>query len=61
MVIVRLIKVVVERDTKLIITGLGGAVAETLNSLEVLHQVPDAHIGRDMDECRILAKQLLAV
>ena len=61
MVIVRLIKVVVESDTKLIITGLGGAVAETLNSLDVLHQVPDAHIVRDMDECRILAKQLLAV
>ena len=61
MVIVRLIKVVVESNTKLIITGLGGAVAETLNSLDVLRQVPDAHVVQSMDECRVLARQLLAV
>ena len=61
MVIVRLINVVVNSHTQLIITGLRGAVADTLNSLDVLHRVPDAHIVRDMDECRVLAKKILAV
>ena len=61
MVIVRLINVVVNSRTKLIITGLRGAVADTLNSLDVLHRVPDAHIVRDMDECRVLAKKFLVV
>lgn len=61
MVIVRLINVVINSDTELIITGLSGAVADTLNSLDVLHRVPDAHIVRDMDECRVLAKKILAV
>ena len=59
MVIVRLINVVVKSDTQLIITGLRGAVAETLNSLDVLKQVPEANIVQNMDECRVLAKQLL--
>ena len=61
MVIVRLINVVINSDTKLIITGLRGAVAETLNSLAVLHRVPEAHIVPDLDECRVLAKKILAV
>ena len=59
MVIVRLINVVVKSDTQLIITGLRGAVAETLNSLDVLKQVPEANIVQNMDECRVPAKQLL--
>jgi len=59
MVIVRLINIVVKSDTHLIITGLGGAVADTLNSLDVLNQVPEAHVVQDMDECRALAAQLL--
>lgn len=61
MVIVRLINVVVNSDTKLIVTGLSGAVEETLESLDVLKQVPNSNIVRDMDECRVLAKKLLAV
>lgn len=59
MVIVRLINIVVKSDTHLIITGLGGTVADTLNSLDVLHQVPEAHVVQDMEECRALAAQLL--
>lgn len=61
MVIVRLINVVVKSDTQLIITGLGGTVADTLNSLDVLQQVPESHVVRDMDECRDLAQRLLQV
>lgn len=61
MVIVRLINIVVKSDTELIITGLGGSVADTLNSLDVLRQVPQTHVVRDMDECRVLAIQLLEV
>ena len=61
MVIVRLINVVVKSDTHLIITGLGGTVADTLNSLDVLRQVPESHVVRDMDQCRALARQLLQV
>ncbi len=61
MVIVRLINVVINSDTKLIITGLRGAVADTLNSLAVLHRVPKTHIVPDLDECRVLAKKILAV
>ena len=61
MVIVRLINVVIKSNTQLIIMGLGGAVAETLSSLDVLSQVPRSHVVRDMEECRVLAKQMLAV
>lgn len=61
MVIVRLINVVVKSDTHLIIMGLGGSVADTLNSLDVLQQVPEAHVVGDMDESRVLAAQLLEV
>ncbi|MXZ43976.1 MAG: SulP family inorganic anion transporter [Gammaproteobacteria bacterium] len=61
MVIVRLINVVVKSDTHLIIMGLGGSVADTLNSLDVLQQVPEAHVVGDMDESRELAAQLLEV
>ena len=59
MVIVRLINVVLKNGTQLIITGVGGAVAETLHSLDVLKQVPKDHVMRDLDECRALARKLL--
>lgn len=61
MVIVRLINVVVKSDTHLIIKGLGGTVADTLHSLDVLQQVPEGHVVGNMDECRVLAAQLLDI
>ncbi len=61
MVIKQLIEVATEEDTESIVIGLSGDVAETLDALDVLREVPPERILEDLDQAREAAKPLLGI
>ena len=61
MVIKQLIEVATEEDTESIVIGLSGDVAETLDALDVLREVPDERIVENLDLAREIAKPLVGV
>ena len=61
MVIKQLIEVATEEDTESIVIGLSGEVAETLDALDVLREVPQERILENLDQAREVAKPLLGV
>ena len=61
MVIKQLIEVATEEDTESIVIGLTGDVAETLDALDVLREVPPERIVENLDEAREIAKPLVGV
>ena len=61
MVIKQLIEVATEEDTESIVIGLTGDVAETLDALDVLREVPPERIVEDLDQAREIAKPLVGV
>ena len=61
MVIKQLIEVATEEDTESIVIGLTGDVAETLDALDVLREVPPERIVENLDQAREIAKPLVGV
>ena len=61
MVIKQLIDVATDEETETIVIGLSGDVAETLDALDVLRDVPQERIVENLDEAREIAKPLLGV
>ena len=61
MVIKQLIDVATEEQTETIVIGLSGDVAETLDALDVLREVPPERIVENLDEAREIAKPLLGL
>ena len=61
MVIKQLIDVATEEDTESIVIGLTGDVAETLDALDVLREVPPERIVENLDQAREIAKPLVGV
>ena len=59
MVIERLIDVARKASTEIIVVGLGGAVKDTLDTLDILRRVPQDRIVRSLDESREIAIGLL--
>ncbi len=59
MVIKQLIDVATEEETESIVIGLSGDVAETLDALDVLREVPPERIVENLDQAREVAKPLL--
>ena len=59
MVIKKLMGVAREEQTEFVVMGLSGPVAETLQALAVLRQVPESRIVATLDEARQAAKDLL--
>ncbi len=61
MVIKQLIDVATDEETETIVIGLSGDVAETLDALDVLREVPPERIVENLDEAREIAKPLVGV
>ena len=61
MLIHQLIDVATQEHTEVVVAGLSGAVAETLDALGVLQEVPADRIVETRDEARTLAYRLLGV
>ena len=61
MVIKKLIDVATDEETETIVIGLSGDVAETLDALDVLREVPPERIVENLDEARDTAKNILGV
>ena len=61
MVIKQLIDVATEEDTESIVIGLSGDVAETLDALDVLREVPPERIVENLDRAREIAKPLVGI
>ena len=61
MVIKQLIDVATEEETETIVIGLSGDVAETLDALDVLREVPPERIVENLDQARETAKNILGV
>ena len=59
MLIRQLMDVAAEEDTRCVVMGLTGAVAETLNALDILHDVPEGRVVGTLDEARQTARDLL--
>ena len=57
----QLIEIAAEEHTPAIAMGLSGDVAETLEALDVLQQVPRERIVEDIDEARLVARKLLGL
>ena len=55
----QLIDVAAEEHTSCIVLGLSGAVADTLNALDILHDVPDGQVVDTLDDARRTARDLL--
>ena len=55
----QLIDVAAEEHTPCIVLGLSGAVADTLNALDILHDVPDGQVVDTLDDARRTARALL--
>lgn len=58
-VVERLIDVAIEESTECIVMGLGGAVGESLQKLDILRRVPKDRYVEDMDEAKEMAKRIL--
>lgn len=61
MVIGRLLELAAGSGTECIVTGLGGDVAETLHSLDILGGMPSGRIVKTFDEARRAARDVLEV
>ena len=61
MVIKQLIDVATDEETESIVIGLTGDVAETLDALDVLREVPDERVLENLDQAREVAKPLIGV
>ena len=59
MLIRQLMDVAAEEDTQCVVMGLTGAVADTLNALDILHDVPDGQVVDTLDDARQTARDLL--
>ena len=59
MVIKKLMDVAREGQTEFVVLGLSGQVAETLQALAVLQQIPESQIVATLDEARQASKNLL--
>ena len=59
MLIRQLMDVAAEEDTRCVVMGLSGAVAETLEALDILHGVPEGQVVDTLDEARQTARSLL--
>ena len=59
MVIKKLMDIAREEQTGLIVMGLSGSVAKTLQALAVLREVPEKQVVSTLDEARQAAKDLL--
>ena len=59
MLIRQLMDVAAEKGTPCIVMGLSGAVAETLDALDILHDVPAGQVVDTLDEARQTARVLL--
>ena len=61
MVMEQLLDVAERAKTECITIGLSGSVAATLDTLNILHAIPDNHRVRTLDEARPLAAALLGI
>ena len=59
MLIRQLMDVAAEEHTPCIVMGLSGAVADTLNALDILHDFPEGQVVDTLDEARQTARDLL--
>ena len=59
MVIEQILDVARDADTDVIVVGLSGTVAETVNTLGVLRAVPGDHVVDDLAQARGIARKLL--
>ncbi len=59
MVIEQLMEVATKEQTEFIVMGLSGSVANTLQTLNILQQVPEDHLVATLDEARQVANELL--
>ncbi len=59
MLIRQLMDVAAEADTPCVVMGLSGTVAETLDALDILHDVPSGQVVDTLDEARQTARDLL--
>ena len=61
MVIKKLMDIAREEQTELIVMGLSGSVAKTLQALAVLREVPEKQVVSTLDEARQARKTSSAV
>ena len=61
MLVEQLIEVAERSSTHVIVIGLKGSVAETLNGLDILRRVPADHVVGTLDEARDIAISLLGI
>ena len=59
MVIGQLVQLAADSDTECIVMGLGGEVAKTLQSFDVLGPLPSDRVVGSLDEARGLARKML--
>ena len=59
MLIGQLLRVAEREDTEVIVTGVSGGVAKTLETLDILSTVPEGQVVETEDEARIVALGLL--
>ena len=59
MVMEQLMEVATKEQTEFIVMGLSGSVANTLQTLNILQQVPEDHLVATLDEARQVANELL--
>ena len=59
MVIEQLLEVAQDADTSVIVAGLSGSVAEMIETLDVLRDVPKERVVSDLDQARPVARRLL--
>ena len=59
MVIEQLIEVAHRQETGVIVMGVAGQVADTLNTFDVFRHVPGGHVVESLDEAREVARRLL--
>ena len=59
MVIKQLVDVARQEQTELVVMGLAGSVADTLQALSILQHIPEEQIVATLEEARQVAKDLL--
>ncbi len=59
MVIEQLMEVATKEQTEFIVMGLSGSVANTLQTLNILQQLPEDHLVATLDEAQQVANELL--
>ena len=59
MVIKELIDFAAKEQTEIVVAGLSGPVAHTLDALDILQDVPEGHVVETLDDARQVAKKFL--